>query len=156
MPVLTWDLFEGIPNEDVTGLVSLGSSKVVRKGSVIFGLGDEADDLYLVASGKVNLTLPLRLGETHLSAPVEERLPGQLLGWSALIPPHRFTLQAMAVEPTELLVLPRKGLEDVFSSRPDLGYAVLANLAKVIGQRLQVFQTMWIREMQRALESRSV
>jgi hypothetical protein len=29
------------------------------------------------------------------------------------------------------------------------------NLASVIGQRLQVFQAMWLREMQRVVELRS-
>jgi hypothetical protein len=31
---------------------------------------------------------------------------------------------------------------------------VSLNLASVIGQRLQLFQTMWLREMQRTVELR--
>jgi hypothetical protein len=36
-----------------------------------------------------------------------------------------------------------------------VGYAVTRNLAAVIGQRLQVFQAMWLREMQRVIDTRS-
>jgi hypothetical protein len=31
----------------------------------------------------------------------------------------------------------------------------MRNLASVVGQRLQVFQAMWLREMQRFVETRS-
>jgi CRP-like cAMP-binding protein len=64
-------------------------------------------------------------------------------------------LQASVPEKTELLALPREALLELFSHEPSLGYQVFRNVARVIGQRLQLFQTMWIREMQRAIESRS-
>ena len=35
-----------------------------------------------------------------------------------------------------------------------MGYTVTRNLAAVIGHRLEVFQTMWLREMQRVVELR--
>lgn len=156
MATADWDLLEGIPREAVTRILALGSSKTLPKGTVLFALGDQATHLFLVVGGRVNLTLPLRVGGAHQDGMVEERLPGQFLGWSGLIRPHQYTLQAVAEEETELLALPRTALLDLFSAEPALGYTILTNVAKVIGQRLQVFQTMWIREMQRSLESRSV
>ena len=85
---------------------------------------------------------------------VEERMPGQMLGWSALIPPHRFTLNATAPLATELVALPRPALLDHFATHPQVGYTVLTNLAAIIGHRLQVLQAMWLREMQRVIELR--
>lgn len=156
MATADWDLLEGIPREDVTRVLALGSSKTLPEGTVLFALGDQATHLFLVVGGRVSLTLPLRVGGAHRDGLVEERLAGQFLGWSGLIPPHQYTLQAVASEKTELLALPRTALLDLFSDEPQLGYAILTNVARVIGRRLQVFQTMWIREMQRSLESRSV
>ena len=86
---------------------------------------------------------------------VEARLPGQTLGWSGLIPPHVYTLKAVAAMETELLVLPRSSLLSHFSDHPRVGYTVLSNLAMTIGERLQLFQTIWVREMQRTVGSRS-
>ena len=40
---------------------------------------------------------------------IEEREAGQTLGWSALIPPHRFTLKATAPLDTDVLALPAGG-----------------------------------------------
>ena len=150
-----WDLLRGIPKESANRVLDLGSQRILAPGSTPFGLGDEATHLFLVVRGKANLTLPIRLEGSHESAVVEERTPGQFLGWSGLIPPHRYTLQAVTPVETELLALPRSDLLKLFSSEPELGYAVLSNVARIIGQRLQMFQTMWVREMQRAVEGRS-
>jgi hypothetical protein len=83
---------------------------------------------------------------------VEECVAGQTLGWSALIPPHRFTLKATAQIDTELVAFQRGGLLDHFTAHPRVGYAVVGNVAATVGERLQVFQAMWLREMKRGLE----
>ena len=86
---------------------------------------------------------------------IEERAPGQPFGWSALIPPHRFTLKATAPLDTEVLAIPRTTLLQYFETHPDIGYIVTQNVAEVMGRRLQVFQAMWLREMQRVVELRT-
>jgi hypothetical protein len=45
-------------------------------------------------------------------------------------------------------------LSGYFAAHPDTGYAVSLNLSCVIGQRLQLFQAMWLREIQRMVEIR--
>jgi hypothetical protein len=53
---------------------------------------------------------------------------------------------------TEVLVLHRSALLEHFAGHPEVGYAVTRNVAAVVGQRLQVFQAMWLREMQRVVK----
>ena len=87
---------------------------------------------------------------------VEERSPGQTVGWSALIPPYRFTLTATAPLLTRQLSPCRgKRCASILAANPAAGYKIALNLAVVIGHRLQLFQTMWLREMQRTVEVRS-
>ena len=52
---------------------------------------------------------------------VEERCPGQTVGWSALIPPYRFTLTATAPVETEVIALPREALTRYFACHPEIG-----------------------------------
>jgi CRP-like cAMP-binding protein len=85
---------------------------------------------------------------------VEERSPGQTVGWSALIPPYQFTLTATAPLETEVITLSRDALTQYLAAHPETGYAVSLNLASVIGERLQLFQAMWVREVQRMVELR--
>jgi len=148
------DLLRGLAPDEAAAVLALGTRRTLTGGAVLFHLGAEADNLYLVERGRVNLTLPMQIGGRHEDVLVEERVPGQMLGWSALIPPHRFTLHATAPLETELVALPRQTLLDHFAARPPVGCVILTNLATIIGQRLQVLQAMWLREMQRVIEMR--
>jgi len=53
-----------------------------------------------------------------------------------------------------VLALARAALLEHFAAHPAVGYAVSLNLAAIIGQRLQVFQAMWLREIRRVIELR--
>ena len=132
------DLLRGMAADDRDRVLSLGVTRKVAEGEVVFSLGEETDGVYLLRSGRVNLTLPIKL-------------EGQLLGWSGLVPPYRFTLQARTTVQTELLFFPRSALEALFEDHPKIEARIYANLARIIGQRLQVFQTMWLRGVQRGV-----
>jgi len=149
-----WDLLAGLAPEEERSVLALATPKRLEEGAILFSLGADASHIYLVERGCINLTMPLRVGGLQKDMTVEDRGEGKSLGWSALIPPHRFTLQAQAKEPTELLALSRTALFELFSKRPGCGYTVISNLARVVGHRLQIFQAMWIREMQRSVEIR--
>jgi len=153
MPIPDWELLDGLSPGEASAVLALASAARLPGGSVLFRLGDAAENLFLVRAGRVRLTFPMRFGDRQEDILAEERFPGQMVGWSGLIPPHRFTLQAVAVVDTELLVLPGAALRDLFLERPGIGYRIVSNLAQIVGQRLTVFQTMWIRELQRVVES---
>ena len=154
MPTLQTDLLSGLLESDVTTVTALGSPTIAPAGHVIFNLGQQADTIYLVLRGRIALTLPMQIRGGEQDVLVEERLAGETLGWSGLIPPHRFTLKASATVDSELLSFPRAALLGCFESNPTIGYVVSRNVASVIGHRLEVFQTMWLREMQRVVELR--
>jgi CRP-like cAMP-binding protein len=155
MPTIEPELLRGLPSDAANAVRSLGSRITVTSGAVLFNLGAAADSVFLVERGRIVLTLPMQIGGRQQDVLVEERSPGETLGWSALIPPHRFTLKATAPLETEVLALPREALLTYFGAHPDIGCAVIRNLAAIIGQRLHMFQTMWLREMQRVVELRS-
>jgi hypothetical protein len=56
------------------------------------------------------------------------------------------------VNKVEKVPFPRAALLEHFAARPRVGYAVVGNVASTVGERLQVFQAMWLREMKRVLE----
>ena len=122
------------------------------RGAVLFHLGDAADSLFVVERGRIALTLPMQVRGSRRTSWSRSGPPGQTVGWSALIPPHRFTLKADGAVDTEVIALPRSALLEHFAAHPAVGYVVTRERGAVIGQRLQVFQAMWLREMQRVVE----
>jgi len=148
------DLVKGLSAEETTRFMALGVSTGLASGQTLFRLGTEADKAYLVVRGRIALTLPIQIRGAEEEVLVEEKVPGETVGWSGLVPPHRFTLNATAAITSELLAFSRAVVLDHFAAHPGVGHAVTRNLAAVIGHRLQVFQTMWLREMQRAVDHR--
>jgi len=146
------ELFKDLTTEQQVQVIALAQRVSVPAGSVLFDLGVPADSLFLVERGRMALSLPMQVESQESDVLIEERVPGQALGWSALIPPHRFTLKASALLDSEVLALPRASLVDHFSAHPEVGYLVTRNIAEVTGQRLQMFQAMWLREMQRVID----
>ena len=146
------ELLNGLTESEASTIEGLGTRLKLAQGEVLFRLGADADRLFLIERGRIALTLPMHVLDREESVLIEERGAGQALGWSALTPPHRFTLTATAMVETEVLALPRAVVFEYFDSRPDIGYVVARNVATVIGQRLEVFQAMWMREMQRVVK----
>jgi CRP/FNR family transcriptional regulator, cyclic AMP receptor protein len=151
MPPTYPEFLAGLAPADAAELVALGSSIRLSRGDVLFDLGQPADSLYVIEQGQIALTLPLEIRGHGEDILIEDRSTGQAVGWSALIPPHRFTLKATAPLDSRVVAFPRAALLDHFANHPAVGYVVMRNVAAMTGQRLQVFQAMWLREMQRTV-----
>lgn len=150
----TPDLLQGLAPADAEGVLALGVRVPVSGGEPLFRLGEVAERLYLVERGRIALRLPMDVGGRSRDVIVEERGVGQTVGWSALIPPHHFTLEAVALVDSVVVAMAREPLLRHFDANPVIGCAVTRNLASIIGQRLQVIQAMWLREMQRVVQLR--
>ena len=146
------ELLHGLSPRDADELLAIGTRMVLPRGTMLFELGSAADSVYIVTQSRLSLTLPMIVRGREENVLIEERQTGQALGWSALIPPNRFTLTASAPFGAEVLRIPRDVLAEHLTARPDVGYVVMRNVAEIVGQRLQVFQAMWLREMQRVVE----
>jgi CRP-like cAMP-binding protein len=148
------DLMQGLDRVDAERLLALGQRFDVASGQPLFRLGAPADRLFVIERGRIALRLPIQVGGRREELVIEELGPGQTVGWSALIPPHRFTLEAVASVDATVLALTREALAEYFENFPAIGYAVTQNVASVVGQRLGIVQAMWLREMQRMVQLR--
>ena len=146
------ELLHGLSPHDAEELLKIGTRMTLKRGTMLFELGSPADSVYIVTQSRLSLTLPMMVRGREENVLIEERQTGQALGWSALIPPNRFTLTASAPFGAEVLRIPREVLAGHLTARPEVGYIVMRNVAEIVGQRLQVFQAMWLREMQRVVE----
>ena len=147
------DLLEGLDDRQAADVLALGLPLSLSAGEVLFRLGAQATNLYLIESGLVTLTMPMQIGGREEDIRIDERLAGQSVGWSTLIPPHRFALTATASMATDLRVFPRGRLLEHFEKHPDVGYVISRNIAAIVGERLQVFQAMWLRQVQQMVKT---
>ena len=113
--------------------VGCALNRRVNAGEFIFREGEAADHFYLIREGKVALEVSAP-GRGSLT--IQTLGPGDVLGWSWLVPPYRWRFDARAAETTRVLVLDGKCVRDKCEADHAFGYELLKRVASVLGQRL--------------------
>lgn len=147
------ELFDGLTSEQLRQLTNVGRRVTLRAGEYLFLLGEDAVDFSIVTRGNVDLCFPMPLGGEVKDILLESLSEGKALGWSALVKPYRFTLSARATEVSEVVSFPRMALIELFEHEPRLGYTFFMRISELVGIRLETFQALWVRELQRTLEN---
>ena len=137
LPLRECELFRDLADEELAGIAILCSELVEAEGAKLIHEGQKADRLFVVARGKVALHKRLGRRAEHRSTTVAFCSPGQILGWSALVPPGRYTLSATAWEPTQLLAIRASLLRRAMELNPDVGFRIMRSLSEVMARRLQ-------------------
>ena len=147
------ELFSGLSADQTECLVALTQPLSLQTGEYLFLLGDYADRLFIVIEGRMDVCFPLNIGGEIQDVAVECKKPGSVLGWSAFVRPHRFTLSARAAMPTRIASIPRQELLEILRADPRLGEEFIVRLTEIIGRRLLTIQALWARELQRAVDA---
>jgi CRP/FNR family transcriptional regulator, cyclic AMP receptor protein len=113
-----------------------GCTKNLRVGAgrFLFREGSAADELYLVRSGKIALEVHDGARGTVVLETVEA---DDALGWAAINPPYRWSLDAIAIEPTLLFAINGACLRQKLDSDHSFGYAFTWRLMNEIHERLE-------------------
>jgi CRP/FNR family cyclic AMP-dependent transcriptional regulator len=125
---------KGLSPSHLQELVSCASNVRFDAGQYIFHQGEEANTFYAVRQGKVALEIfvPGRGGVV-----IQDVGEGDILGWSWLIPPHRWRFDARAAELTRALAFDGVCLRRKCEEDHDFGYELLRRFSEVITQRLE-------------------
>jgi CRP-like cAMP-binding protein len=101
--------------------------------TVLLREGEDTGIFAIITRGRVALRMrvPERGPVTILT--VE---PGDVVGWSAVVPPHRSTSTAVTVEPTRLLSFDARPLRALLESDLALAATLYPRLLEAIGRRL--------------------
>jgi CRP-like cAMP-binding protein len=134
-------LFSDFPPEYLGVLVETASEKAVESGQVIFREGDDALGFFLIVEGSVSLEA---FSLQHGPMTVQTLEQGDVFGWSVLVPPHRWRLDARAASNGRLLVLDGPALRERCEQNPGLGYELLRRFAMLLEQRLQAVRQQLI------------
>ncbi|MGA7923567.1 MAG: cyclic nucleotide-binding domain-containing protein [Thermoplasmata archaeon] len=124
----------GMNDAFVARLRETAYERLFESGALLVREGDPADEFLLIFSGKIALEI------IHPSRPrttIQTLGPGEVLGWSWLLPPHRWRLDARALKPTRVLGLAASHLRRVLNEQPIDGYHFLLKLLPVIAHRLE-------------------
>lgn len=125
--------FAGLREEEVQRLAPCELGVSYDPDTLIFETGGQADCCYLVNRGNVALEVVSPAGPPLVVETVDD---GGLLGWSWLIPPHRWQFDARAVSHVEATRIGAECLRAAMAHDPSLAAEVTRRLAEVIARRL--------------------
>jgi CRP-like cAMP-binding protein len=123
----------GLDRRYLGQLAAHAASRHFDAHQMIFHEGQPAKEWYLIRQGKVGIETAL-LGCDRIR--VDTLGPGEVLGWSWILPPYELHYNARALEPTEVIALDGKKLVALFDEDHDLGYEMMKRFAQVIVRRL--------------------
>jgi CRP-like cAMP-binding protein len=105
----------------------------VGAGALLATEGETARAFYLVQSG--HIALGLHTPDRGIVT-IQTVGPGEVVGWSWLVPPHRWQFDCRAVDAVQGLAFDAQWLRDLCDQDHELGYHLLKQLVTVIAHRL--------------------
>ncbi len=140
-------IFSEVDPGDLSAVAELARSRDAVAGEQIIAEGAPADQLYLVARGRVAVKVREAGGG---QVQIDELAPGEVLGWGAVVEPHVYTASAWATEAAELILIEGTALRELCDANKQLGYMVFKNIGEVMSARLgQAVRGQGIDEMHR-------
>jgi CRP-like cAMP-binding protein len=94
---------------------------------------EPANAFYLLLSGRVAIEIQKRDGR---GIRLQTLGPDDIVGWSWLIPPHRWQFDALVIDPVQALALDGVKLRQLCSEDAELGYQLVQRLLAVVAGRL--------------------
>ncbi len=126
-------LFRDLHPWQIRQFILSGSIQHYGKGDLVFHQGDESNALYLLLTGKVEVCLPVAEGGCDK---LEQFSPGDVFGDVALFAGIPRKTDAMALEPSTVLVINRENIERNLRHRPRISARIFANLTTDLSRRL--------------------
>ncbi len=126
--------FAGLSPSVIQLIVGCASNVHFAAGSYIFGMGEEANRFYVIRHGRVALEVH---SPTQGPLVIDTMDEGEVLGWSWLIPPYRYSGDARAVTAVSAIALDGACLRGKCEADAELGYQLLKRVAAVMFQRLE-------------------
>jgi CRP-like cAMP-binding protein len=124
---------QGMSEAHIAVLASGAMRINIAAGKYLGQEREPAEAFFLIESGRVAIEINTPKRGLMRIQTIER---GEIVGWSWLVPPHRWQFDARAIEPVQALELDGKHLRERCEQDHHLGSQVMRRLVTVIAARL--------------------
>jgi toluene monooxygenase system ferredoxin subunit len=127
-------LFAGISEATLTALIGIAGSETHEAGTALYNIGDPAEDIYVLESGRINFVIGR---EDRTTAAGFALRKGEVFGWNALLEhyPQRIAA-ATCLEKSVVLKINGQQMLSVLDADPASGFVVMRRLSSLINRYL--------------------
>ncbi len=159
------DIFYDLTKPQLDMVAALCSEVTARAGEIIFEENSASDELYVIASGEIDILVNPGLVQSATRRPTRPLTivtlrRGQTFGEIALVDQGLRSASALcASKKAHLLIIPRTPLIKLCDNYPDMGYRLMRNIAadlafKIRGTDLTIRQQLLWRPRPKRRRSR--
>lgn len=127
-------IFNGLTSGQLSQLEPFFERVQFKAGQIVFDQGSDANYLYILLTGKVEVVYKPYDGPPLTVARIND---GGVFGWSAALGREAYTSAAISTENGEAIRLSAANLHRLCEQSPQIGSAFLDRLAGVIAERIQ-------------------
>jgi CRP-like cAMP-binding protein len=128
------ELFGILTESQADILLSHSSVESFPEGKTIFRQGDEANSLYILIEGTLDLSVKTGEKFDFLTSKVEKE--GAAFGIPSLIEPFRYNVTATCLKPSKVLVINAGRLKMDMEKDPKMGMEIMKKLVSIYFNRL--------------------
>jgi len=126
--------FADLPPRYLELVTGCASNHVLEQGRMLFREGEPADQFFLLREGRVALEINVPQRGAVVFETIDEN---DVLGWSWLAPPYRWSFDARAVTRLHYLAFDATCLRAKMAADHELGYALMQRFMPVLIARMQ-------------------
>ena len=130
----TFPLLTNLSHTQRAAVAGVSRIETYEPGARLFDEGGLADQCWLVLAGCVTVDTTV---QPRGRVALQSIGPGELVGWSWLVPPYRWHFGATVVTPTRAAVIDTGALRQLADDDPALGYQLSLILIDALLNRLQ-------------------
>jgi CRP-like cAMP-binding protein len=139
----THPFFSGLSDDILKFLFECSETVEIKKGHILFRQDEKAEKFYVVRNGRISIEIPAIMGPT---LELQSLGNDQVLGWSWLISPYKWSFQAEAEEDTELLMFDGAAILAHCEQDSRFGYELLKKFAALMSIRLDAARKRMMQE----------
>ena len=131
----SFPLFAGVPEHVLVVFFVAAREMICRKGEVIVQEGDHGEELYIIGAGSVDVVIG---NNTTAQTSLAVLQKNDFFGEMCVIEPSLRSATVIARETTLLYALKSSSLNKVYQVWPDQQSAIMANLSRVLAERVML------------------
>jgi len=128
------ELFEALEEPQLKTLLSRSLVESYSEGKTIFHQGEEANRLYILIQGAVDLTVKAQEQIDFMTSKIEKE--GAVFGTASLMEPFRYNVSATCLKPSKVLMIDAAFIQKRMEEDQKMGMEIMKKLASIYFNRL--------------------
>ena len=129
-------LFEDLDSALLSWIADQAFVQTCAAKEYLFTQGSIADQLYLLIDGRIGFAYH-DTGDNHDVFLRVIEGSGEPIGWSALVDPRRYRINAQALEASHVVGIPGDTLQKLCEQQPQVGVRIMQRILQIIRSRLR-------------------